>query len=124
MHDLSKNLLEPWKLSLTAVVKANRLAIDNLQKLSVLQMDMLRTCMDLGFARLRAAADIKDAQDFLAFQAGQIEATMSLSEKLDDDGKALADLGDGIMAECSKLTEDVVGRPPQPLHAQAPRKAA
>lgn len=124
MHDLPKNLLEPWKLSLTAVVKANRLTIDNLQKLSVLQIDMLRTCMDVGFARLRAAADIKDTRDLLAFQSGQIEATMSLSEKLIADGKALADLGDGIMAECSRLTEDVVGRPPRPLQAQAPRKAA
>ena len=85
-------------------------------------MDMLRTCVDLGFARLRAAADIKDAQDFLAFQAGQIDATISLSEKLDDDGKALADLGDGIIADCSRLTEDIVGRPLQPL--QPPLKAA
>lgn len=122
MHDLPKNLMEPWEASLTAVVKANRLALDNLQKLSSLQMDMLRTCVDLGFARLRAAADIKDAQDFLAFQAGQIDATISLSEKLDDEGKALADLGDGIIADCSRLTEDIVGRPLQPL--QPPLKAA
>jgi phasin family protein len=124
MQDVPKNLMEPWKASLAAVAKTNRLALDNLQKLSALQIDTLRTCMDLGFTRLRAAAKINDAQDLLDFQTGQIEATMSLSEKLIDDGKALADLGDGIIAECSKLTEDVVGRPPKPPQEQPPRKAA
>jgi phasin family protein len=124
MQDVPKNLMEPWKASLAAVAKTNRLALDNLQKLSALQIDTLRTCMDLGFTRLRAAAKINDAQDLLDFQTGQIEATMSLSEKLIDDGKALADLGDGIIAECSKLTEGVVGRPPKPPQEQPPRKAA
>jgi phasin family protein len=124
MQDVPKNLMEPWKASLAAVAKTNRLALDNLQKLSALQIDTLRTCMDLGFTRLRAAAKINDAQGLLDFQTGQIEATMSLSEKLIDDGKALADLGDGIIAECSKLTEDVVGRPPKPPQEQPPRKAA
>lgn len=126
MHELSNNLMEPWKNSLTVVVETNRLALDNAQKLGVLQMGVLRNCMDLGFARLRAAAEIKDTDDLLAFQAGQIEAAMSLSETLMDDGKALADLGEGIMAECSRLTEEVIGQSPQPQPQQGrvSRKAA
>ncbi|GAU85913.1 phasin family protein [Bosea sp. BIWAKO-01] len=124
MHDLPKSLMEPWKLSLTAAVKTHRLALDNVRKLGEQQLDMMRASMDLGFARLRAAAEIRDAQDLLAFQSGQIEAAMSLSEKLIADGKALADLGDGILAECGRLTEDVIGQPALPLPAQSPRKAA
>ncbi|WP_161783888.1 phasin family protein [Bosea sp. LC85] len=124
MHDLSNSLMEPWKNSMTVAVETNRLALDNFQKLSTLQMKMLRSCMDLGIERLKAASEIKDAEGLLAFQAGQIEATMSLSEKLIDEGKALADLSEGIMAECSKLTGEVIGQSSQPLRSQVPRKAA
>ncbi|KFC65338.1 phasin family protein [Bosea sp. LC85] len=124
MDDMPKSLMEPWQASLAAVARTNRLALDNLQKLSTLQRGALQTYMELGFARLKAAADIKDAQDLVAFQAGQIEATMSLTETLINDGKALADLCAGIMAECSTLPKDLVGRPPMPLRAQPPRKAA
>ncbi|MGO4739170.1 phasin family protein [Bosea sp. 2KB_26] len=118
MPELSNNLMEPWKNSLTVAVETNRLALDNAQKLGVLQMGLLRSCMDLGFARLKAAAEIKDTDDLLAFQAGQIEAAMSLSEKLIDDSKALADLGEGIMEECGRLTEEAIGQSPQPLALQ------
>lgn len=126
MPELSNTLMDPLQNSLTVAVETNRLALDAAQKLGVLQMRMLRSCMDLGFARLSAAAEIKDADGLMAFQAGQIEAAMSLSERLIDDSMALADLGEGIMVECGRLTEDVIGPSSQRLSLQGrvSRKAA
>ncbi|MGO4741275.1 phasin family protein [Bosea sp. 2KB_26] len=123
MHDLSKDLTEPWQASLTAVTETTRLALDNIQKLSALQLNTLKTCMDLGFARLRAAADIKGAQDLVDFQAGQMEASVSLSERLNDAGKALTELGTGLISEWSKVAADGY-EPAKPLRVDPPRKAA
>ncbi|QCI66944.1 phasin family protein [Phreatobacter stygius] len=124
MDDVMKNPMELWKASLAAAAKTNRLALDNLQKASALQMDAFNGYMELGFTRLKAAADINDARDLLAFQSDQIGATFSLCQKLIGDGKALADLGTGCVAECSKLAEGVVGRPAKRRADKASPQAA
>lgn len=88
------------------VVKTNKLAVAQLERLVSFQMSTMQTYVDLGLEQLRAIAEINSPQSLQAFWGKQVEVANSLRQKVLDDTKALVDLGNGMKDEFTKLAED------------------
>ncbi len=97
----TENLVEP-------MIKANKLAVINLEKLVSFQMTALQSYVDLGLEQIKAAAEVNSPQTLQAFWSKQVEVANVLRQKMLDDTKALVDLGNGMKDEITKLAEDNV----------------
>ena len=93
-----ENFIEP-------VLKANKLAVTNFEKLVNFQMSAWQSYMDLGIEQLKAAAEVNSPQTLQAFMSKQIETGNVLRQKMLDDTKALVDLGNGFKDDFTKLAE-------------------
>ncbi|MCB1715678.1 MAG: phasin family protein [Candidatus Competibacteraceae bacterium] len=97
----AENFIEP-------IVKANKVALTNLEKLINFQMSAMQSYVDLGMEQLRAASEINGPQALQTYMSKQVETSNVLRQKLLDDTKALVDLGNGFKDEFAKLAEDNV----------------
>ncbi len=117
MYDALNNLMEQSKSLIAPAVKANKLAVNNLEKLTQFQLTALRGYVDLGLARLKAASEVDDLKGLQAFYAGQVDALSTLRQKMFDDAKALTELGTGFKAEFDKLAEEAASELPKAMQA-------
>jgi len=90
---------------LTPLVKTNRLAVANFEKLVAFQMNTLQSYMDFSIDRLKAAAEVDSPERLQEFLTGQFEAVAVLGQKLLDDSKALAELSTELSDEFSQQAE-------------------
>lgn len=122
-NELLNKVLEQSQSFVAPVVKANKLAVANLEKLVAFQLNALESYVALGLDRLKAAAEVSDVNSLQAFVNGQVEAASVLRQKLIDDTQALVDLGTGFKAEFDKLAEENVAELNQKV-GKAVKKAA
>ncbi|MDQ2696298.1 MAG: phasin family protein [Pseudomonadota bacterium] len=90
------------------VVKANRLAVANLEKLAEFQKDALPGYVNVPLAQLKAAVEVTDAESAKVFANSQVEAGKALNAKLVADAKALAELLSSFVAGYNALAKDSV----------------
>jgi phasin family protein len=104
--DLFTNLFSQSQPLLDTLVKANKLAIAEFEKLAALQTSTLSSYVDLCLAQLKAVSEIKDPQGVQNFYSEQLKALSTLSNKLIEDSQTLAQLGVDIRNDFSKLVEE------------------
>ena len=90
---------------LTPLVKTNRLAVANFEKLVAFQMNILQSYVDFSIDRLKAAAEVDSPERLQECLTGQFEAVAVLGQKLLDDSKALAELSTELSDEFSQQAE-------------------
>lgn len=105
-NDKLAPVLEQSQALLAPVVKTNKLAVAQLEKLVAFQKNALPSYVDLGLERLKAAATVDSPQSLQDFLTGQVEAVTTLRQKLIDDAKALTELSAGFQAEISELAKE------------------
>ena len=107
------------------VVQGNKLAVANLEKLVAFQLSAVQSYVDLGIARMKAAAEVNGLQDAQAFVNDQVEAANLFRAKLMEDGKALADLFAGFKGEFEKFAKENMSElKPKAIKAAAPKDPA
>lgn len=99
-------VLEQYQSFLNPVVKANKLAVANLEKLMSFQVAAWRSYVDLGLDQLRATAEVNDPNSLQSFFSDQVKATDAVRQKWLDDTKAFVDLSTGFANEFGKLAQD------------------
>lgn len=90
---------------LAPIVKTNRLAVANFEKLVAFQINILQSYVDFSIDRLKAAAEVDSPERLQEFLTGQFEAVAVLGQKLLDDSKALAELSTELSDEFSQRAE-------------------
>lgn len=105
-NDKLAPVLEQSQALLAPVVKTNKLAVAQLERLVAFQKNALPSYVDLGLERLKAAATVDSPQSLQDFLTGQVEAVTTLRQKLIDDAKALTELSAGFQAEISELAKE------------------
>ena len=105
-NDKLAPVLEQSQALLAPVVKTNKLAVAQLEKLVAFQKNALPSYVDLGLERLKAAATVDSPQSLQDFLTGQVEAVTTLRQKLIDDAKVLTELSAGFQAEISELAKE------------------
>lgn len=80
--------LKPWITSLT---RTNQFAAGQLEKWATLQMDKLRSYVDLGVAQAKVAFKISDPHSLYDFVDSQFAVCSFVGHRIVDDGRALVD---------------------------------
>lgn len=122
-NQMFENLLSQSKPLPEYVVKTNKLMVESLEKVTAFQMEALKSYVDLGLERARAATEVQDPKSLQNFVNGQMEVAKVLREKLVADSKAMAELGNGFKADFEKLTKEGMSEVSKATKS-APRKAA
>ena len=123
-NELFTNVLSQTPELPTAVVKANKLAAANLEKLTTWQIKTVKSYIDLGLDRLKAATEVTDSESLQAFYKDQLEVAKTVQEKLVDDSKALGELSAAIKADLEKLVQESTVEPSSKTSKTGSRKAA
>jgi len=108
-NQMLDNLMKQSQPMPEYMIKTNKLMVESLEKVTAFQMTALKSYVDLGMARVHAAAEVHDPQSLKGFVNGQLEAAKVLREKFVADSKAAVELGNSLKADFSKLTRDGIG---------------
>lgn len=100
----SKALETPQTLP-EPVVQANKLFVQNLEKMMLFQMNALKSYLDIGFNQMKAAAEINDARSFQDFYQRQAEIAQTVQHKMMNDAKGMTDLATRFKGEMDGLTK-------------------
>lgn len=72
--------------------KLNGLMLDNMEKMTQFQLESMKRYSQMGTERLRAASEIRDAEDMRDFTTRQTELMNELSRQMLDDARAMTEL--------------------------------
>src|SRR5690554_340413 len=75
----------------TLFTKLNSLFVENVEKITELHFQALKTYTDLGINQQKKAAKIKDADSARAFTPAQAEAATPINKKVVEDAKVFSD---------------------------------
>lgn len=87
------------------VVKAGKLNVASLEKLTAFNFGLLQSYSDLGLSRLKAATDVTDLASLKAYGESSVEVAKDFGAKVQADAKAYADLLAGVGAEYKDLVK-------------------
>ncbi len=87
------------------VLKANRLFIENVEKILIFQMNSLKTYFDIGINQLRAAAEITDLESLQDFCKRQAEIAQTVQCKLLNDARIMTNMAARFKTEMDNLTQ-------------------
>ena len=123
-NELFTNVLSQTPELPATVVKANKLAAANIEKLTAWQIETVKSYIDLGLGRLKAAAEVTDSESLQAFYNDQLAVAKTVQEKLVNDSKALGELSADIKADIEKLVQESTVELTPKASKPASRKAA
>lgn len=90
----------------TPFTKLNSLFVENIEKITELQFQALKTYTDLGINQLKKAAEIKDADSARAFTTAQAEAATAINKKVVEDAKVFSDLATDFKNQVEAIMEE------------------
>ena len=124
VNELFNNVLSQTPELPATVVKANKLAAANLEKVTAWQIAAVKSYVDLGLGRLKAATEITDPKGLQAFYNDQLEVAKTVQEKLLNDSKILGELSANIKADLDQLVQGSTVEPSPKASKTGGRKAA
>lgn len=95
----TRNLYAPLR-------KLNSLLVENMEKMTQFQLETLKTYGKTGFDQIKQANEVKDVDTMREFTSAQAELMTSLSKKILEDAKTLADMSMEFKTEVEGLLED------------------
>ena len=102
--DLFNKTLETPQSLPEPLLKANKLWVENMEKMLVFQMNSFKIYMDIGINQMRAAAEINDVKSLQDFCKRQTDIAQTIQQKLLHDAKLMSDLATRFKNEMDNLT--------------------
>ncbi|MCP5197876.1 MAG: phasin family protein [Gammaproteobacteria bacterium] len=102
---LFNKILEIPQVLPDPLTKANKLLVESMEKILLLQMNIFKSYLDMSLNQMRAAAEITDMESFQDFCKRQSEIAQTVQHKLIRDSKALSDMTLRLKAEMDHLTQ-------------------
>ncbi|ENR6545806.1 phasin family protein [Vibrio cholerae] len=87
-------------------IKFNKLVTKNVEVLTELQLNAIRTYSELGLAQMKAASEIKDVTSLTAFNSEQLGVLNKLSQQMMDDSKKLQNIAKEFKDDVEKLASE------------------
>lgn len=107
-YNLFENMNQQQQNMLATLQKLNKLAVSNVEKMTVLQMNTLRNYSDLTVQQMQAIAEVKSPQQLQDYLNQQTESVKAMAEKIVADAKAAAELGVEFNTEAQKIAQDTL----------------
>lgn len=95
----TKNMYKPMR-------KINALLVENMEKMTDFQLEALKAYSQMGLTQMKQAAEVKDADSVRDYSTAQAEMMSSLSKKVLEDAKTMADMSMEFKAEIEKIMEE------------------
>ncbi|MCB1824966.1 MAG: phasin family protein [Candidatus Competibacteraceae bacterium] len=103
--DLFSKALETPQSLPEPLVKANKLMVENIEKMMLFQMNSLKTYLDIGINQMRAAAEINDVKSLQSFYKRQTDIAQTVQQKILNDARLMSDLAARFKTEMDGLTK-------------------
>ncbi|MBY7729787.1 phasin family protein [Vibrio splendidus] len=98
--DIFKTITDQTEKQFEPYLKFNKLVAKNVQTMTELQMNALKTYTDMGLAQMKAVSEIKDVNSLTAFNGQQLTALTQLSQQMMSDSSKM-------QAAAKEFKEDV-----------------
>ncbi len=88
------------------VMKANKIAVDNFEKLVAMQMANMEYFVNLGMAQIKSAVEVDSPKAMQDYFGKQMETAEAVREKLLDNTQKLVEIGTDMKDEFTKLAQE------------------
>ncbi|SEI56306.1 phasin family protein [Allopseudospirillum japonicum] len=97
---------EQAKTMYTPLRKINALLLENMEKMTDFQLDALRSYSQMGVNQLKGASELKDAESMREYTSTQAEMMSTVSKKVLEDAKTMAEMAVEFKQEVEKIMEE------------------
>ena len=104
--DFFKTFTDQTEKTLEPYVKFNKLMAKNVEVLTELQLNAMRTYSEMGLTQMKAASEIKDVTSLTAFSGQQLNVLSKLSQQMMDDGNKLQSIAKEFKDDIEQITTE------------------
>lgn len=104
--DFFKTFSDQTEKNLEPMYKFNKLMAKNVEVLTELQLNAVRTYSEMGLNQFKAAADVKDVTTLTAFSSQQLAVMTKLSQQMLDDSNKLQNIAKEFKDDVEQLTSE------------------
>ncbi|MGP8305689.1 phasin family protein [Vibrio sp. YIC-376] len=104
--DFFKTFSDQTEKTLEPYLKFNKLVTKNVEVLTELQLNAMRTYSEVGINQMKAASEIKDVTSLTAFNSQQLSVLTKLSQQMMDDSNKLQAIAKEFKDDVEKLTSE------------------
>ena len=103
MNEMSAAFADPFKPLVAPLARANQFVVGQFEKWVALQIDSLKSYVDLGVAQAKVALKVTDPHSLHEFADSQFAVFSFVGHRMVDDGRALAEWGFDCHREADRL---------------------
>ncbi|WP_243977773.1 phasin family protein [Vibrio natriegens] len=104
--DFFKTFSDQTEKTLEPYLKFNKLVTKNVEVLTELQLNAMRTYSEMGITQMKAASEIKDVTSLTAFNSQQLSVLTKLSQQMMDDSNKLQTIAKEFKEDVEKMTSE------------------
>lgn len=104
--DFFKTFSDQTEKTLEPYMKFNKLVTKNVEVLTELQLNAMRTYSEMGITQMKAASEIKDVTSLTAFNSQQLSVLTKLSQQMMDDSNKLQSIAKEFKEDVEKMTSE------------------
>ncbi|MBM5050839.1 phasin family protein [Vibrio parahaemolyticus] len=104
--DFFKTFSDQTEKNLEPYLKFNELVTKNVEVLTELQLNAIRTYSEVGLNQMKAASEIKDVTSLTAFNSQQLSVLTKLSQQMMDDSNKLQAIAKEFKEDVEKMTSE------------------
>ncbi|WP_394126136.1 phasin family protein [Vibrio hepatarius] len=104
--DFFKTFSDQTEKSLEPYLKFNKLVTKNIEVLTELQLNAIRTYSEMGLTQMKAASEIKDVTSLTAFNSQQLSVLTKLSQQMMDDSNKLQAVAKEFKDDVEQMTTE------------------
>ncbi|MEF1308398.1 phasin family protein [Vibrio owensii] len=104
--DFIKTFSDQTEKNLEPYLKFNKLVTKNVEVLTELQLNAIRTYSEVGLNQMKAASEIKDVTSLTAFNSQQLAVLTKLSQQMMDDSNKLQSIAKEFKEDVEQMTSE------------------
>ncbi|KOO04443.1 phasin family protein [Vibrio nereis] len=104
--DFFKTFSDQTEKTMEPYLKFNKLVTKNVEVLTELQLNAIRTYSEMGLTQMKAASEIKDVTSLTAFNSQQLSVLTKLSQQMTDDSNKLQSIAKEFKEDVEQLTSE------------------
>ncbi len=104
--DFFKTFSDQTEKTMEPYLKFNKLVTKNVEVLTELQLNAIRTYSEMGHTQMKAASEIKDVTSLTAFNSQQLSVLTKLSQQMTDDSNKLQSIAKEFKEDVEQLTSE------------------
>ncbi|WP_038176477.1 phasin family protein [Vibrio pacinii] len=104
--DFFKAFTDQTEQTLAPYAKFNKLVTKNVEVLTELQLNAIRTYSEMGLTQMKAASEVRDVTSLTAFNSQQLSVLTKLSQQMMDDSNKLQSIAKEFKDDVEQMTSE------------------